>query len=266
MIGDNAANARTQGGGSATVLPAYTVSPLAGLRAALPGADVTYSVGAVSQTGLADLPLDQLTNPVTGKPGARVRFVDEAGVELFAEDRLKTAPLVWFGGAAPISESARRRADHPLHADREQPCPDRVRHGRPRPGVGRRRAGHRRGAHRRRRRPRRCVPHAAERDDADHADGRDPDRPPVPDRPRSPRGLPGRCAVVPVRHRAGRRGPRRPDRGGSRSGRRTRTSRSWWSAPTRWSSPRASTAARWRCPGGRTTWSQPSRPRTRARS
>ena len=67
VIGDNAANARTQGGGSATVLPAYTVSPLAGLRAALPDAEVTYSVGAVSQTGLADLPLDQLTNPVTGR-------------------------------------------------------------------------------------------------------------------------------------------------------------------------------------------------------
>ena len=60
----------------------------------------------MSQTGLADLPLDQLTNPVTGEPGARVRFLDEAGEELFAEDRLKTAPLVWFGGAAPISESA----------------------------------------------------------------------------------------------------------------------------------------------------------------
>ena len=106
VIGDNAANARTQGGGSATVLPAYTVSPLAGLRASLPDVDVTYSVGAVSQTGLADLPLDQLTNPVTGEPGARVRFIDADGSELFAEDRLKTAPLVWFGGAAPITESA----------------------------------------------------------------------------------------------------------------------------------------------------------------
>ena len=106
VIGDNAANARTQGGGSATVLPAYTVSPLAGLRASLPGTEVTYSVGAVSQTGLADLPLDQLTNPVTGTPGARVRFVGDDGAELFVEDRLKTAPLVWFGGAAPISDSA----------------------------------------------------------------------------------------------------------------------------------------------------------------
>ena len=47
VIGHNAANARTQGGGSATVLPEYTVSPLAGLRAALPDAEVTYSLGAV---------------------------------------------------------------------------------------------------------------------------------------------------------------------------------------------------------------------------
>ncbi len=106
VIGDNAANARTQGGGSATVLPEYTVSPLAGLRAALPGVNVTYSLGAVVQTGLAELPLDQLTNPVTGGAGARVRFLDADGRELFAEDRRKTAPLIWFGGDAPIRESA----------------------------------------------------------------------------------------------------------------------------------------------------------------
>jgi beta-glucosidase len=106
VVGDNAANARTQGGGSATVLPAYTVSPLAGLRDALPDADISYSLGAVVQTGLAELPLSQLTNPVTGTPGARVRFIAKDGTELFAEDRLKTAPLVWFGGDAPIIDSA----------------------------------------------------------------------------------------------------------------------------------------------------------------
>jgi beta-glucosidase len=106
VIGDNASNARTQGGGSATVLPEYTVSPLAGLRAALPGVDVTYALGSVVQTGLADLPLDELVNPVTGGPGVRVRFLDQDGMELFAEDRLRTAPLVWFGGAAPVQESA----------------------------------------------------------------------------------------------------------------------------------------------------------------
>jgi beta-glucosidase len=105
VIGDNAANARTQGGGSATVLPEYTVSPLAGLRAALPGVDVSYSRGAVVQEGVADLELAQLTNPVTGGPGLRARFLDEAGVELFGEDRLSSM-LVWFGGDAPIGRSA----------------------------------------------------------------------------------------------------------------------------------------------------------------
>ncbi|WP_155054447.1 glycoside hydrolase family 3 protein [Streptomyces blattellae] len=106
VIGDNAANARTQGGGSATVMPPYTVSPLAGLRAALPGTAITYAVGAAVHTGLAELPLEQLTNPVTGEAGVRVRFLGEDGSELFGENRLKTAPLVWMGGNAPIRESA----------------------------------------------------------------------------------------------------------------------------------------------------------------
>ena len=105
MIGDNAANARTQGGGSATVIPAYTVSPLDGLRAALPGVDVTYARGAVVQEGVVELPLAQMTNPVTGEPGLRARFLDSGGTELFAEDRLSSA-LVWFGGDAPIGRSA----------------------------------------------------------------------------------------------------------------------------------------------------------------
>ncbi len=216
VIGDNAANARTQGGGSATVLPAYTVSPLAGLRASLPNAKVTYSVGAVSQTGLADLPLDQLTNPVTGTPGARVRFVDEAGAELFAEDRLKTAPLVWFGGAAPISDSASVEL-----TTRYTPTDS----GSVRIGfamVGRGRV---------------WVDDELVIDEELTAVGDDlgaafltppsattpltltagyAGRPPLRDRARRPRGLPGRRPVVPVRHRARRRGPRRAHRGGCR--------------------------------------------------
>ncbi|WP_030437598.1 beta-glucosidase [Actinoplanes subtropicus] len=105
VIGDNAAHARTQGGGSATVLPAYTISPLDGLRAALPDAEITYALGAVVRTGLSPLPADRLENPVTGGPGVRIRFLDAAGEELFAEDRLTTS-LVWFGGDAPIARSA----------------------------------------------------------------------------------------------------------------------------------------------------------------
>lgn len=105
VIGDNAARARTQGGGSATVLPPYTVSPLDGLRAALPGVQVSYSRGAVVQQGVAELPLAQMTNPVTGGPGLRVRFLDSDGTELFTEDRHSSA-LVWFGGDAPVGRSA----------------------------------------------------------------------------------------------------------------------------------------------------------------
>jgi beta-glucosidase len=105
VIGDNAARARTQGGGSATVAPAYTVSPLDGLRAALPGAEITYSRGAVVQEGVDELPLAQMTNPVTGGPGLRVRFLDTDGTELYAEDR-RSSVLVWFGGNTPVSRSA----------------------------------------------------------------------------------------------------------------------------------------------------------------
>jgi len=105
VIGDNAAHARTQGGGSATVLPAYTTSPLDGIRAAFPAAEVRYARGAVVQTGLSPLPADRIENPVTGGPGVRVRFLDATGHEIFAEDRLTTS-LVWFGGDAPIAESA----------------------------------------------------------------------------------------------------------------------------------------------------------------
>lgn len=104
VIGHNAREARTQGGGSATVIPEGVVSPLDSLRAALPGATVRYELGAVVQEGVAEIPLDQLTNPATGEPGLRVSFFDGDGVELFVEDRRATA-LVWFGGDAPIGAS-----------------------------------------------------------------------------------------------------------------------------------------------------------------
>ncbi|WP_040338248.1 glycoside hydrolase family 3 protein [Candidatus Blastococcus massiliensis] len=105
VIGNNASAARTQGGGSATVVPEYTVSPLDGLRAALPGVEVSYSVGAVVQQGVAELPLRELTNPVTGSPGLRARFLAEDGAELLAEDR-RSSNLVYFGGDVPIEEAA----------------------------------------------------------------------------------------------------------------------------------------------------------------
>ncbi|MGY1857178.1 glycoside hydrolase family 3 protein [Modestobacter sp. SYSU DS0290] len=105
VIGNNAAAARTQGGGSATVVPERTVSPLDGLRAALPGVDVSYSVGAVVQSGVVELPLAELTNPVSGAPGLRARFLAADGTELSGEDR-RSSNLVYFGGDAPIDAAA----------------------------------------------------------------------------------------------------------------------------------------------------------------
>jgi beta-glucosidase len=69
VIGHNAQQARTQGGGSATVIPEKVVTPLDGIRAAFGAEKVSYSVGTVVQEGIAELPLEQITNPVTGAPG-----------------------------------------------------------------------------------------------------------------------------------------------------------------------------------------------------
>lgn len=105
VLGNNASAARTQGGGSATVVPEYTVSPLEGLRAALPGVDVRYSVGAVVQDGVVELPLRELAVPATGEPGLHARFLAEDGGELHVEDR-RSSNLVYFGSDVPIEQAA----------------------------------------------------------------------------------------------------------------------------------------------------------------
>lgn len=104
VVGHNATVARTQGGGSATVIPERVVTPLEGIRAAFPHATIDYAVGAVVQDGVADLPLSELMNPVTGTPGVHLSFLDDAGQEIFTEDRLATS-YVWFGGDAPIRQT-----------------------------------------------------------------------------------------------------------------------------------------------------------------
>lgn len=103
VIGHNADQARTQGGGSATVVPARVVSPLDGIRAAFPDAQVDYRLGAVVQQGIAELPLHSIVHPVTGEPGVRVAF-RKNGEEIHVEDRRATA-LYWFGGDAPTREA-----------------------------------------------------------------------------------------------------------------------------------------------------------------
>jgi beta-glucosidase len=105
VIGQHATLPRIQGGGSATVIPDRVVTPLAGIRAALPGVDVRSELGVVVEEGATALPADRLTNPHTGEPGLHVTFLDEAGFEVFAEDRASAA-LVWFDGDSPIASAA----------------------------------------------------------------------------------------------------------------------------------------------------------------
>ncbi|MGH1502727.1 MAG: beta-glucosidase family protein [Acidimicrobiales bacterium] len=103
LIGHNAVHARTQGGGSATVIPSSIVSPIDGLREAFGVDAIRYAQGAVVQDGVVEFAPATMHNPVTDSPGAHVRFLDDEGNALFTEDRL-AGHLVYFGGDAPIAE------------------------------------------------------------------------------------------------------------------------------------------------------------------
>lgn len=89
VIGPNAATARIQGGGSAGVFPQSTVTPLEGVRAALAGvANVGYAAGAWITVRPTPLTAARCSDPVTGEPGVRVRYLDEQGAEVHCEHRL----------------------------------------------------------------------------------------------------------------------------------------------------------------------------------
>ena len=108
VSGHNADEARTQGGGSATVMPKYTVSPLQGLRDGLPeNVSLTYSRGAKVAEGLQAFPRTSLHNPVSGVPGLRVTFLAADGSEISGEDRL-ASHLIWFGVGIPEGAAAVR--------------------------------------------------------------------------------------------------------------------------------------------------------------
>jgi len=91
VIGPNAAMPRTLGGGSATVFPAYRVSPLDGLRAALaPDVVIDYSPGVRSHTRIPLARPELLHLPGGAEPGTLVSFVGESGTVLHTEHRLGT--------------------------------------------------------------------------------------------------------------------------------------------------------------------------------
>ncbi|MGW2515247.1 beta-glucosidase [Streptomyces scopuliridis] len=87
VIGHNAFQARTQGGGSASVEPDYTVSPLQGLRAALPGVRVDWHLGTIVQRGIEPFTGDEVTHPVSQQPGVRLIARADDGTVLVDEYR-----------------------------------------------------------------------------------------------------------------------------------------------------------------------------------
>ena len=97
VVGPNAATARTLGGGSATVFPPYTVSPLDGLRAALgETAQIDHALGVTSSTRIRVADAAALRPPGSEAAGVEVRFLAPDGTILGTEHRTSCA-LVWLG-------------------------------------------------------------------------------------------------------------------------------------------------------------------------
>jgi len=86
VIGTHALKGRIMGGGSATVVPVAPVSPLQGLREALPNASLKFATGCHLSDDLEELPMiqcsiDDRTN------GIRLSFLDEDDEVILEETR-----------------------------------------------------------------------------------------------------------------------------------------------------------------------------------
>ena len=98
VIGPNAEVARTLGGGSATVFPPYTVSPLDGLRAA--GLHVAHAPGVSAQLRAPQARAPWLLRPDRSGPGAELRFFADSGEPTGSELR-DGGTFIWLGGFTP---------------------------------------------------------------------------------------------------------------------------------------------------------------------
>jgi len=99
LIGPNAEIARTLGGGSATVYPPYTVSPLDGLRAA--GLDVALAPGTLGHLRPAAARAPWLLRPGGSTSGSVVRFFSPSG-EVIGSEQRDGAVFRWMSGFAAI--------------------------------------------------------------------------------------------------------------------------------------------------------------------
>ncbi|MFE3757881.1 beta-glucosidase [Nocardia tengchongensis] len=111
LLGSAAAEPRFMGGGSATVIPTHTTSPLQGLSEVLP---VVYTPGVHLSENMIPVPLDLVTDPETAEPGLRLRYLD--GDTVLASEHRGAGSLMLFGNpnavqAKTIELRGRLRAD-----------------------------------------------------------------------------------------------------------------------------------------------------------
>jgi beta-glucosidase len=117
LIGPNAVQPVTQGGGSATVNAVAVSTPADALTAELPG-QVTIAPGCVTWTIVPEPPRAALTDPETHATGTRIEFRAEDGSLLAAEHRAATMFTWWdglpegigWGGRGTIALRTRYRA------------------------------------------------------------------------------------------------------------------------------------------------------------
>ncbi|MFZ0089312.1 MAG: glycoside hydrolase family 3 C-terminal domain-containing protein [Solirubrobacteraceae bacterium] len=101
VIGPNAESARTMGGGSATVFPPYTVSPLEGLRTALgPAVEVEHHRGVLAGDRIPVAGPTWLHRPGDGESGVEVRFIAADG-EVAATEHRTECTFTWLGSLPP---------------------------------------------------------------------------------------------------------------------------------------------------------------------
>ncbi|MGX1804271.1 beta-glucosidase [Nocardia sp. NPDC055321] len=111
LLGAAAAEPRFMGGGSATVIPGHTTSPLRGLSDVLP---VRYTPGVHLSDHLIPVPLHLVTDPETGTPGLSLRYLE--GETILETEHRTAGNLMLFGNpnaqrADAFELTGRLRAD-----------------------------------------------------------------------------------------------------------------------------------------------------------
>jgi beta-glucosidase len=114
LIGHNAVQPFTQGGGSAFVTPPHVSAPLDALREAFPSAEISLHRGGATTLGAPLVPAELLTTP-DGEPGIRIDLLDADG-QVIESQQVPDAASLWFPVADDAVASVRLSTDVELAA------------------------------------------------------------------------------------------------------------------------------------------------------